>query len=315
VLYRSIKITLGVMLAIVLAELLGLAYATTAGVITMLSIFETRKQTYIIGLKRLLFASIAIIFAYIIFWFGSHTLLMLGVFLLVFTLILTRLDSLEAWAISTVLVSHIYTLEELSVRIVANELGLVLIGVAVAWVLNLHMPNQIDKIKKYQLDVEQEMKRVLNIMRLKLINQCSIEDKERGLDYLSQCIEEGQTLAIAYNNNSLFKDNSYYIYYFQMRKQQLLLLRHMDKYLERMFIAVSQAEPLSEFTGQIGMEFNEKNTGKALKKRGEQLLEYYRDSALPTSREEFENRAILFRYLSDLIEFVEIKIRFSEKFK
>ncbi len=58
-----------------------------------------------------------------------------------------------------------------------------------------------------------------------------------------------------------------------------------------------------------------KKYGKSLEERGEQLLEYYRDSALPTSREEFENRAILFRYLSDLIEFVEIKIRFSEKFK
>jgi uncharacterized membrane protein YgaE (UPF0421/DUF939 family) len=303
------------MLAIILAELLGLAYATTAGVITMLSIFDTRKQTYITGIKRILFAGIAIILASVIFWFGSHTLLMLGVFLLSFTLMLTWLNSLDAWAISTVLVSHIYTFQELSFRIILNELGLVVIGVGLAWILNLHMPNRIKAIKEDQAGVEEEMKRVLKIMRLRLVNQCSIEDKNRGLKRLDQLLEKGQKEAIQYSNNYIFIDNSYYIYYFQMRRQQFLLLMHMDKYLERMFITGEQAQPLSDFTGRIADEFAESNTGVGLKEKGEGLLEYYRSTPLPSSREEFENRAVLFRYLSDLIEFVEIKIQFSQKFR
>ena len=314
-LYRSIKITSGVLLAILLAEFLGLAYATTAGVITMLSIFDTRRQTYIIGVKRILFATMAIVFASVIFWFGTHTLLMLGVFLLCFTLLLTRLDSMEAWAISIVLVSHIYTFQEHSIRIILNELGLVFVGIAIAWLLNLHMPNRINVIKRHQQDVEEEIRRILKIMSLKLLNQCSIKDKDRGLKPLDHLLEKGEIEAIQYNNNYLFTDNTYYIYYFQMRRQQFLLLMHIENYLKHMLVTASQAEQLSDFTRHIADVFAEENTGLELKKEGEKLLEYYRNSSLPMTREEFENRAILFRYLSDLIEFVDIKIQFAKKYK
>jgi uncharacterized membrane protein YgaE (UPF0421/DUF939 family) len=40
------------------------------------------------------------------------------------------------------------------------------------------------------------------------------------------------------------------------------------------------------------------------------LKNHYKESELPATREEFENRATLFQYLNDLEHFIEIKSRF-----
>ncbi|MTI65229.1 MAG: hypothetical protein FH753_01340 [Firmicutes bacterium] len=58
-LYRAIKTAIGVVLAISIADFIGIGYSTTAGIICMISILDTRKQTYIVSMKRIVTALIA----------------------------------------------------------------------------------------------------------------------------------------------------------------------------------------------------------------------------------------------------------------
>ncbi len=313
--YNTIKMTVAVMTAILLASLLHLNYAMTAGVITMLSLLNNRKQTYTIGLKRIGAACFAIILGTVVFTMGAHSIGSLGLFLLVYTFLLSFLRFNEGLAVGTVLVTHLYSLETITLGMVVNEISLMLVGIIVAWLFTLHMPNLLGDIKECMLEADMEIKDVLKKMSLLIVNQCPVDEPRNHLHHLDEALTRGLPLAIAYNDNFLTRDNSYYIYYFQMRRQQYLLLSHMENHFRQLFIAMDQAKPLSDLTARIADELNEENTAVDLLAQATELLATYRASELPRSREEFENRAILYQYLSDVIQLIEIKIRFLQRYK
>lgn len=309
-LYKATKIAMGVVLSIFIADIIGLKYSTTAGMICMISILDTRMQTYVVGVKRLITSVVAIIIATILFQVGGRDLILLGVFLMLFIPVLTISKLTEGMVVSTVLVSHIYNLEALNIDIMLNEMGLLLIGMAVAWGMNLHIPNKEEEIRDIQLEAEELIKSILNNMTLQLLNQCSMEEQEDSFKRLDYILARGIDYAISFNNNFILKDNSYFIQYFQMRRQQYEILMHMQKNLEKTFITVEKAKPLSEFTEKLARELNECNTGEYLLVRADELKKHYQNTELPKTREEFENRAILYQYFNDLIYLIEIKSKF-----
>lgn len=312
ILYQSIKISVGVVVSIYLAQLVGLLFATTAGIVTMLSILDTRKQTYIVGLKRIIVSVIAILISTLLFLLG-HNLYVLGIFLVIFIPLLILSKSTEGLTVSTVLVTHMYSLKTIGISVALNEIALVSIGVFIAFLVNTHMPHEEKKIKILQEDVEHIIRKILHKMELQLLNQCSIEEQESSLVELDKLLTSGLDLAIKFNNNAVLSDQSYYIKYFQMRRQQYLVLSHMEKHFEQIFITVDKAKPLSEFTHQLALSFAEGNNGEELLKKAKELQSYYKESELPKTREEFENRAVLYQYFSDLIYFIDIKSKFMKK--
>ncbi len=289
---------------------MGLHYATTAGIIALLSVLDTRKQSLVIGGKRLGTATLAILLGILLFNTFGHHLWVLGIFLLLYSPFLALIQSTEALAISTVLVTHIYTINTTEAYVFFNELGLLVIGIIVAWLLNFHMINIESEIHQLQEETEESIKTVFHKMKLQLLNQCSIEEQEGALLRLDGQITVGMAKAIEYNNNYLMKDYGYYEAYFRMRRQQFFVLRHMENHFTHMFIAAEEAKLLSAFTDQLAEVLNECNDGMALLKELSDLRAHYRESALPITREEFENRATLYQYLNDIDYFIRIKSAF-----
>lgn len=312
-LYRSTKIAVGVIISILIADFIGLKYSTTAGIICMISILDTKKQTYIVGLKRLITSVIAILLATILFQFGGHNLIILGIFLILLIPLLTILKMTEGLTVSVVLVGHIYNIQILNWDIMFNEMALLLIGIMIAWGMNLHVPNKEELIRDIQLEVEGLIKDILYNMKFQLLNQCSIEEKQDYFKRLDYILSKGLDQAINFNNNFVLKDNSYFIKYFQMRRQQYQVLMHMQKHFEKVFIAVEKAKELSEFTEKLAMEFNECNNGESLLALADSLKKDYQKTELPKTREEFENRANLYQCFNELIYFIEIKSKFMKE--
>lgn len=309
-LYQTIKVTSATLIAILFAEIIGLHYSTTAGIIALLSVLDTRKQSLIVGGKRLGAATLAIVFGVLLFNSLGHHLWVLGLFLLVYIPFLSLIRSTEALAISTVLVTHIYAINTTQPFVFFNELGLLVIGVVIAWLLNIHMINLESEIHTLQEDTEASIKGVLHKMKLQLINQCSIEEQKGSLSQLDTLIANGLAKSIEYNNNYVFKDYRYYEAYFSMRRQQFFVLEHMEQHFSHMYMAAEEAILLSRFTELLAEAFNECNDGMALLKELGQLRTHYRESDLPKTRDEFENRATLYQYLNDLDYFIRIKAAF-----
>jgi len=309
--FKSLRIVLGVVASIFIAELAGLKYSSTAGIVCIITIFETRRQTYQVGLKRIGVSFLAIALSALLYRLAGHNIYVLGLFLVLYVPLLTILRSSENLVVGTVLASHIYNFESTGVDIIVNEMALVVIGVAAAMVMSIYMLDLKKDISKAQEDTEEILRKILRNIKRQLLNQCTCEEQRVLLVRLDESITSGMNASIDNNNNHILKDNSYFIRYFQMRRHQYHVLRQMNKYLEDIDVPVDEVHKLCEFTEQLADELGEFNTGNELMVKAGKLKEYYKMSPLPQNREEFENRSVLLRYFNDIVYFIEIKQKFS----
>ncbi|XCQ51413.1 aromatic acid exporter family protein [Enterococcus faecalis ATCC 29212] len=71
---RTVKTAISAALAMIIAEKLGLLYAPSAGIISVLSVTSTKKTSVMTGIYRLLSLALATILAYICFtFFGFYS--------------------------------------------------------------------------------------------------------------------------------------------------------------------------------------------------------------------------------------------------
>lgn len=103
--FNAGKISLGCFLSMIAATVLGLKYSATAGLITILSIQQTKKETVITALKRLSAFFCAVVISVLCFNLLGYTTLAFGVYLFIFVMLCMILD----WQIATVPISVLIT--------------------------------------------------------------------------------------------------------------------------------------------------------------------------------------------------------------
>lgn len=315
IIYRTIKITLGVVLAILVAQGLKLDFALSAGIIALLSMLDVKRQSILIAFKRIYTALLGLALAALLFTLFHFSIWSFGLFLLIYIPLLLKLNASVGLVVNTVLITHLFGLERITAHGLLNEVFLMLIGITIALIFNLHMPNSEGDIIKLQRKMEDQLRSFIRSMSFNLKNHCEINGHQVTLQDLKQTIDEGRDQAIVLINSFYLKDHNYYLSYFDMRKQQYGRLRYMQEHCNTVFITQNEATILSDFTRNLAEVIHEYNTGEVLMKDLEALKTYFKDSELPKTREEFENRALLYQYLNDLEEFILIKIRFIEGIK
>lgn len=100
----------------------------------------------------------------------------------------------------------------------------------------------------------------------------------------------------------------------QMRARQCSILKRVYSDIVRLTTTPQQVRALADFVEKIANEFGEENDVQGLLEELEALKESYTVSELPKSREEFENRAMLYHIMEDLKVFLQIKREFFNKF-
>ena len=103
---KSVKITLAALLSLTLAGELGLQYSSTAGIITILSIQKTKRETVKSAARRGIAFLCALVLAAVSFAILGFTLPAFGVYLLLFTLLCLNMGWTEAITSVSVLVAH-----------------------------------------------------------------------------------------------------------------------------------------------------------------------------------------------------------------
>ena len=95
-----------------------------------------------------------------------------------------------------------------------------------------------------------------------------------------------------------------------MRLSQCKLLKRIYHDIIRLEYIPTQAVILSEVLSKISFEFHERNDAVELLNYINTVLLNLRNEALPVTRQEFENRAVLYHVLTDLEGFVTLKNAF-----
>lgn len=309
-LIKTLKIAIGSMIAIIIAQVLNVAYSTSAGIITLLSIQNTKKETIYVALKRGGSFFLAIFIAIITFSLLGYSPISFGIFLLFFVTISYKLELEDGISVNAVLMTHLLVEKSISFNWIINEAGLFVIGSSIGIVLNLYMPSSKAVVVEFQRKVEEKSRRILENISRK-INGEKIQDEE-NINQLFKILKSAKKKAYENMNNTFAGDTQYYIDYIDMRKSQTKILKKIYGNLELLTLVPNQGKRISEFILKISETYHEHNNGKKLLKQLNELKIHMKNEPLPKDRDEFENRAILFVVLSDLERFLELKVEFSK---
>lgn len=330
-----LKVGIGSAIAIILAETIGLLYSPSAGIITLLTIQNTKKETLSVAIKRIVSFILAVIISYILFNSFGYNPLVFGGFVLLFVGLSYLLDLKEGISMNAVLMTHFLIEKRMDLLLITNEVMLLGIGMGIGILINMFMPNYRKEINLKQQILEEEMKKILKTMAngLKDKKACIIQDisqdrqSENGMSNLKltdmndeQIIIDFRSLELllkellhkAYEDagNRLLSDTRYLISYLEMRRHQIEILKEISRNILDIPVLLKQSIPLANFLEKIAEVFHEMNNAKGLLDDLKILYNHYKQDKLPVSREEFEYRAVLFQILKELEYFLLIKRNF-----
>lgn len=311
-LLKVVKIGAGAAIAIFLAGLFNLSYATSAGIITVLSIQNTKRDTLLVILKRSCAFAAALVIAYGCFGIFGYHVWVIGIFLCIFAAFCNLCSFQDAIAMDTVLITHFYAETSMSLFWIRNEVLLLLIGVGIGMLMNSYIPGNEKEIRKDQREVEEIMQQILGRMSEVLLQESKAHYDRKCFLALEQKLHTGVKRAITNRDNTLLTDTGYFIKYMEMRRDQTEVLKKIYENICLLDRIPSQTYVISEFLGNMSSGFHEYNNVEALTVRLDMIKESMKEEALPSSRAEFENRAVLYRILYELEDFLLLKKRFVE---
>ena len=114
------KLIVGTVSACLIAKMLGLEFFTAAGIITLLSIQDTRKETFVIALKRLIIFAIMTLLSMVIFPLTGYNVMGLGMVLVPYLFFCLALKMPEAIAPIAVLCTHYMSVGNCSLQMILN---------------------------------------------------------------------------------------------------------------------------------------------------------------------------------------------------
>ncbi len=309
---KLIKIAAGSVASIFLADMLGLSYSTAAGIITLLTIQDTARETITISVKRICAFLLATLLAYVIFHLVGYHVFAYGIFLFLFIACCMPLRLGAAVSTNAVLATHYLLEKDMPVSLIGNEALLLLIGAGIGTLLNLYMPGRGKEIRAMQKTLEEDLRTVL-------LRMAEYSKKEDRSDYTGACFDKlqadilsGKKQAFAYMNNTFFQESKYFIDYMNMREQQTVVLRDIYKKIIHIRSLPPQTEQVSGLLYETAVTFGESNNARELLSRLSGVLRQMKDSPLPVTREEFEDRAVLYGILMDLEYFLQLKKEFAD---
>ena len=137
----AVKIAVGSSTAICIAQELHLEYAISAGTITLLTLLATKWETVKLSVFRLVTFAVSVLTAWIVFaridslWFAY------GIFIFIVVLLSEMMGWRTTISVNSVIGAHLLISHDFSADSIRNEFFLVIIGVSIAFLLNLFHDN------------------------------------------------------------------------------------------------------------------------------------------------------------------------------
>ena len=316
---KVVKAAIGSTIAILLAEWLGLAYSASAGIITLLSITDTKKDTIWLAISRFIAFIISTVIAFVLFECFGYTTVVFGVYVLCFMGVCNIFQLSSAVSLCAVLATHYLAEQSMGLSVIQNETALFIIGAGIGVILNLYMPNKTQMIKDDMKLIESDIKKILLHIEQVLSAACEIQcdTENQSVDQIfmeaKDHMEAAMRRAFDNMNNTLRSDTRYYIQYIDMRKNQVMKLNDLCTVIAHLTYLPPQANKLAAFTREINESFHEYNNALGLLKEAKEIREAYKTEEIPKSREEFENRALLYQAMQGLEEFLMLKHEFVQQ--
>jgi uncharacterized membrane protein YgaE (UPF0421/DUF939 family) len=312
--WLSVKIAIGSSAAIYIAQLLRLQNAAAAGGIALLTIMGTKWETVRLSITRIVTFYVSICLMCLSLSVFQNQVVSYGVFVFFLVLLCELLGWQSAISVNAVIATHFMMDLEFTAEMIWNEFLLVVIGITIAMVVNLFNDNyncQKEQVQNMRR-TEQELQLLLAGMADYLSGkQLEINVWER-FSALEKDIGEYILFATEYKDNTFQSHPGYYIDYFEMRLKQCVVLHNLHDEMRKIRQLPAQAEIVADYILYMADYVVEINVPVNQTARLNELFGDMKKQPLPASRDEFENRAILYHILMGLEDFLNHKKKFVE---
>ena len=307
ILTNTVKITAASVLAILCAQILKLDFAVSAGIVAILSVQPTKKETIRTALVRFLAFAIALAISITLFNCLGFTVPVFFLYLLIFILVCQWRKWISAMAMDSVLISHFLSFGKTGAVEIKNEVLLFVLGVGFGILVNLLLHKKTDYIEDLKNKTDGQIKLALHRMALRIQNP-SLEDYDGScFASLNQSLFTAKKQAEENFNNQFTKKDTFDFRYLEMRENQTKILYEMYKAASSITTVPGTAGLLADFLEKVSTEYHKDNDVKSLLEELAAIHEKMKGVPLPQSRIEFEDRANLFILMERLKEFLQIK--------
>lgn len=307
----SIKVSIAVAVAIAIANILQLEYAISAGIVAVLSIRPTKRETIQLATGRLVAFVIALLIAAVSFRIFGFTQLAFWIYMIPYVFICYLKKWTAAITMNSVLVSHFLTYQIMDASHVMNEVLIFGIGVSVGILMNLNLHHKEEYIENLKNQTDEQIVKILKVIAHRIQNEKAADYNTDCFRELEHLLREAKNAAEENYNNRLRKKDTSDMEYIAMRQRQYNVLYDMYKTARTMETKPHTAQTISDFFEKMAEEFHRENDGMALMAAFKEMDAYMKKQPLPTKRQEFEDRARLFIMMRYIEEFITIKKEFS----
>lgn len=308
-----IKMSLAVIAAIELAMFFKLEFSISAGIIALLTIQPTKKETIRTALGRLIAFAVALLIAAFCFFILGVTQDAFLVYIIVYILVCYLFGWINYISVSSVLVSHFISYGVMDFYTVTNEIMIFSVGVITGIIANLHLRKKVNYIEQMKSSTDEYIKKILYLISKRITSKESKNSNEHYFVSLEKLIRDAKNLAEENYNNQFGKSDIFDIEYIAMRERQYIVLYEMYKDVCKIKGKPITAEKVARFFSYMADTFDKNNDGKAMLQQFIKMDMYMKEQKLPDHRQEFEDRARLFNLMRKIEEFIQIKIEFYEK--
>lgn len=302
--FKVIKLSVGSILAIIIASLFGFQYSIVAGVITILVVKDTKKETLMGALSKLFGFILCTVYSYICFSIFGYNLLAFSIYILITIFTCFALKIVDVIALCVVISSHYLLQGSMSIYWILNETGIFIIGAGIGIIINMFMPSNFHKIYLGQEKLQEQVSLILIDIADIISNPDKDHNFQNKLDKLNKLINNSTKAAYENINNNLLSDTKYFLEHMEIIKSQRDILNNLYELVSQLNYVPYQGYIIAEFINRVGnTSFNSNNVYNLL----DDLDKIYKDMKtqdLPKNRDEFENRAILFLCLIELKKYL-----------
>ena len=301
---KILKLSLGSSLAIFIAYFFQLQYAMVAGVITLLVVKDTKKETIKGALGKLLGFILCTLYSYLCFNFLGYNLWSFSLYILIIISTCFVLNIRYVIAMCVVISSHYLLQESMSIYWILNETGLFIIGAGIGIIINMFMFSNKEHIYEGQQKLQKQVSLIL-VEISEMINKPGRDNNiKHNISILSNLIDSSTKAAYFNINNNLLSDTKYFLDHMEIIKSQRNILNTLYDLVSQLNYLPAQGQIVSNFINKVGNTSFEVNTVNDLLNDLEKMYNDMKTQPLPQDRDEFENRAILFLCLIEMKKYL-----------
>lgn len=309
-LLNATKIILATIGAISLAEFFHLQHSISTGIVAILTIQPTKKETLQTALTRFYAFVVSLVLAYLCFQVLGFSISGFLLYFSIYIILCHILHWYYAMTMNAVLISHFVAYGIMNGETILNEVLIFVIGVGIGIVANLHLRKKVDAIEELKEQADTQIVEILNRMSERIVNVDMTDYNAESFIELRKMIRSAKNLAEENYLNQFNKDDRYDIEYIMMRDRQCQVLFEMYKNVRKLDSTPETAKAISHYLKMMATKFHRDNDGHELMKLFREMDLYMKQRPLPVERLEFENRARLFVVMRNIEEFIQIKTEF-----